>query len=87
MKSKEATQALKNFCRNVTALRSYHHLSEEAMAEILEISVECLRQVESGVVSSEVTTDALIHIYERFAISPTKFLGTVLKMEDGPLQK
>ncbi len=87
MKSKEASQALKNFCCNVKTLRSYYRLSEEAMAEILEISVACYRQVELGVVSSEVTTEALLHIYEHFSISPTKFLGTVLKIEDGSLQK
>ncbi|WP_322183084.1 hypothetical protein [Neglectibacter caecimuris] len=87
MKSKEASQALKNFCGNVATLRSYYRLSEESMAEILEISVECYKQVEQGVVSSEVTTEALLHIYERFSISPTKFLGTVLKIEDGALQE
>ncbi len=64
-----------NFVNNIVWLREYHNLSEERMAEILEIDVKLLKKVEKGNGADVLSVDVVYKIYEFFDIAPNKLFG------------
>lgn len=65
----------KNFVNNIVWLRKHHNLSEERMAEIMEIDVELLKKVEKGNGGDELSVDVVYKIYDFFGIAPNKLFG------------
>lgn len=65
----------RNFVNNIVWLREYHNLSEERMAEILEIDVQLLKKVEKGNSADALSVDVVYKIYEFFDIAPNRLFG------------
>lgn len=61
-----------NFVHNIIWLRKHHNISEERMAEIMEIDVALLKKVEQGDGADILSVDVVYKIYEFFDISPNK---------------
>lgn len=70
-----------NFVYNIVWLRKHHNFSEERMAEIMEIDVELLREVEQGDGADILSVDVVYKIYEYFDIAPNKLFGENLNIE------
>ena len=58
------------FVHNIVWLRKHHNLSEERMAEILDIDIELLRKVEKGDGADDLSVAIVYKIYEFFDIAP-----------------
>lgn len=67
-----------NFVNNIVWLREHHNLSEKRMAEILEIDIELLREVEKGNGADDLSVDVVYKIYELFDVAPDKLFGEKL---------
>lgn len=59
------------FCENVKELRQRLGLPVEKMAEVLEITPQCLTVMEQGILLPEVDVGILFTIYDQFGIHPS----------------
>lgn len=65
---------LNTFLKNLVWLKNYHNLSNEKMAEILEISIEIWDEVEIEKIPTSLTVDIFYRIKDYFDISPTDII-------------
>ena len=63
---------VESFCENIRQLRRKLGVSVEEMAQILEITIECLTALENGVLLREVDVGILFLIYDRYGIPYSK---------------
>lgn len=66
-----------NFVHNIVWLREHHNLSEERMAEILDIDVELLREVEKGNGANYLSVDIVYKIYDFFGVVPERMFSEI----------
>lgn len=65
---------VKTFLKNLVWLKNYHNLSNEKMAEILEISIEMWDEVEIEKIPTSLTVDVFYRIKEYFDVNPTDMI-------------
>lgn len=63
------------FVYNIVWLRKHYEFSEEKMAEIMEISVDLLKQVESGQGADELSAEVVYKIHNFFGVLPNVLMG------------
>lgn len=66
------------FVYNIVWLRKHYELSEEKMAEIMEISVDLLKQIELGQGADELSVEVIYKIYDFFGVFPNILMGKKL---------
>lgn len=58
------------FCDNIRSLRDKQGLSQEKMAELLEIDVSALQSLEAGTIPTQLSGDIVFRISEVFHLEP-----------------
>lgn len=66
------------FVYNIVWLRNHYEFSEEKMAEIMEISVDLLKQIELGQGADELSVEVVYKIYNFFGVHPNILMGKKL---------
>lgn len=66
------------FVYNIVWLRKHYEFSEEKMAEIMEISVDLLKQIELGQGADELSVEVIYKIYDFFGVFPNILMGKKL---------
>lgn len=66
------------FVYNIVWLRKHYKFSEEKMAEIMEISVDLLKQIELGQGADELSVKVIYKIYDFFGVFPNILMGKKL---------
>ena len=66
-----------NFVQNIVWLRKHHNVSEERMAEIMEIDVELLKEVEQGNGADILSVDVVYKIYDFLMFLQSIFLEKI----------
>lgn len=66
------------FVYNIVWLRKHYEFSEEKMAEIMEISVDLLKQIELGQGADELSVEVVYKIYNFFGVRPNILMGKKL---------
>ena len=74
-----ATESIELVYRNIRFLRQANHLTQNAMAGILDISVGSLRKMERGMPVPSVTVDVLWKIRDAFGVSPSALMSLDLQ--------
>ena len=62
------------FTSNIIWLRKYYGISRKRMAELLNIGVRSLRQIEQGKLPPRLKVDVLLAVQKHFGISPALLL-------------
>ena len=63
----------KTFGDNLFLLRKVHRLSQKEMAQIMGVSVYCVRKAEQGIFAQSLTAQALVNLSRHFHIRPSSF--------------
>lgn len=66
------------FVYNIVWLRKHYEFSEEKMAEIMEISVDLLKQIELGQGADKLSVEVIYKIYNFFGVLPNILMGKKL---------
>lgn len=66
------------FVHNVKWLRKHFEFSEKRMAEILNISVEMLKEVEKGEIPEELTAEVFVKIHNFFGFEAKDIVSHML---------
>lgn len=75
MKAKSNDISWQIFVYNIVWLRKHYEFSEEKMAEIMEISVDFLKQVELGQGADELSVEVVYKIHNFFGVLPNVLMG------------
>ncbi len=71
-----------NFVHNIKWLRYRYDLSEEKMADIMEICVPLLQEVEKGCMADILCVDVVYKIYDFFGVKPHLLFMKILDDND-----
>lgn len=71
-------QQLKNLLQNIVTLRTKNKISKEDMANLLDISVKALEQIENGELPKGLSVDVVFNIQKNFGVCTKDQFGTNL---------
>lgn len=60
---------------NIIWLRTHYEFSKEKMAEIMDISIDMMNEIENHKVPEDLTVEAILNMHKFFRIEPQDLLG------------
>ena len=67
-------------CSNVTLLRKLNRMTQKQMAELMEVSVYCVRKVERGELPPMFGVRQIFHLSRHFGLHPSEFFSPITKL-------
>ena len=67
-------------CNNITLLRKLNRMTQKQMAELMDVSVYCVRKVEHGELPPMFGIQQIFHLSQHFGLHPSAFFSPITKL-------